>query len=1006
MNSVSRFAGKLHRAASLLPPEAVSRLSRSRRRVAGWLVCAAMAVACLDAAAQQSPAEQYNAAMAAFLAKNYPAAVTGLNALIAQFKDASPEVKKTLAPAQYTLGAAYFNSKDYDNAIKAFSDYKKQFPDGEHIASVIFSLANAYYTQKKYDEAIVELKLLEHGSQMEGQALYLHGFILNEQKKFAEAAVPLEAIIANGLNTSKDIDAALLLASVYTKLQQYDKAGQLLTNIKKNFQLVANKVRFNTLIIDLGDKLFADGLSRQAIDVYRVAQTRSELIAAQEATIADLKNRDEEQLEMFRKTQDVKYVDASAAIRAQIVDAEAALKKIEGIKDFEPNLMLRLGRSYYECDRPWESLIVYDQLLANFPDAKERPITTFGRILALKDVKKYKEALDASNEYLKTYPQGAQRSVVIYLRGLMAVENQDYPLAVEYLTKGIAEDPQSEYVPPMAFLIAEAKFTPGTDYPGAIAAYQKYITDYPDGNNVEDCHYRIAMAAMLGGDYENGLKYVDNYLTLYPKGSYESDMRYRAALAKFGLQRSTEALADCEAWLKTHPGDAQTGQVLTLEGDIYAADGATKDPTKAAEKYAEAVKVSAAANDDDTLSYALGEVGKIYQQQRDWQKSIDLFEAFIKANPKNPAVVSCAYYLARARAKLGQTEEAKKFLTDTILAQANNPDNGSVERLITQLAQLTAKKPLPTPPPTPTPPPLPPEATPLPTPSPEEILAQQEADNKFRAAASEQITRETREELNNRLKLPKGTDAQSIYNARRLYAESELMRARRKNDEASDLIGQIGTKFRAQDLSAPLLGLAGDWLLVSGDSKKAYEMFDYLAGHYADSEFADFGYVGLGEIAYANGDFKTAYRNFKSAKDDVIPGQKLKEAYLGEAKSLLALDKLDESDKQYRYVVGNKQWKGEATAQSYIGLGDIEMKRRKYAEAIAYYQRVYIAYQKFPKYVAKAYLNSEEAFLQLGKKQEAINTLQEMLRNEKLRDIQAPELGEAQKRLTELQNGN
>ncbi|MGH8045607.1 MAG: tetratricopeptide repeat protein [Chthoniobacterales bacterium] len=812
------FPSHSRRTASGIAIAASARTLRPRPSAIGWLAGAGFAfVLCLDAGAQAAPAEQYKAATDAFTAGNYPVAEQGLLALIEQFKDASPEVKKTLAPAYYTLGAAYFNTKDYDNAIKTFQDYKQKFPDGEHIASVIFSLANAYFAQKKYDEAIKELKYLEQGSPMQNQALYLHAIILNEQKKFTEAVVPLETIIADGLNTSKDIDAALLLASIYTKTQQYDKAGQLLTNIKKNFHLVANKVRFNTLIIDLGDKLFADTLSRQAIEVYRVAQTRAELIAAQEATIAELKSDDEEQLEMFRKTRDIKYVDASAQLRAQIADAEAALKKIGEIKDFEPNLLLRLGRAYYECDHPWEALIVYDQLLASFPDAKERPITTFGRILALKDVKKSKEALAACEQYLKDYPQGAQRSVVIYLRGLMAVEIKNYPLAIELLNKGIQEDPQSDYVDPMTFLLAEAKFASG-DYPGAIEAYQKYIATFPDGGNIEDSYYRIAMSAMLAADYETALKHIDNYLKLYPKGPYEPDMRYRAAMAKFALQKNEEALADSEAWLKAHPGDAQTGELLTLEGDIYAN---LNEKDKAADKYAQAVKVAAAINNDEVLNYALGEVGKIYQQQREWEKSIALFEEFIKENPKNPAVVSCAYYLARARAKLGQTEEAKKFLTETILKQVNNPENSSVERLITQLAQLTAKKPVPTPPPTPTPTPLPPGATPpppTPTPSPEEIRAQQEIENKARAAAAEKITAETRAEIDSRMTLPKGENEEHIFRARRLFAESELYRARRKNDEASDLIGKIGKDNHPQDLSAPLLGLAGDWLLASGDS--------------------------------------------------------------------------------------------------------------------------------------------------------------------------------------------
>jgi hypothetical protein len=48
---------------------------------------------------------------------------------------------------------------------------------------------------------------------------------------------------------------------------------------------------------------------------------------------------------------------------------------------------------------------------------------------------------------------------------------------------------------------------------------------------------------------------------------------------------------------------------------------------------------------------------------------------------------------------------------------------------------------------------------------------------------------------------------------------------------------------------------------------------------------------------------------------------------------------------------------------------------------------VFVAYQKFLPWAAKAYVRGAESFDKLGKRKEAIGHLQEMMRNEKLRDF-------------------
>jgi TolA-binding protein len=98
-------------------------------------------------------------------------------------------------------------------------------------------------------------------------------------------------------------------------------------------------------------------------------------------------------------------------------------------------------------------------------------------------------------------------------------------------------------------------------------------------------------------------------------------------------------------------------------------------------------------------------------------------------------------------------------------------------------------------------------------------------------------------------------------------------------------------------------------------------------------------------------------------------------------------------------VASIREWRGEATALAIYQLGEIEFREGHFAEAIAYYQRVFVAYQRYSTWAAKAYLRSADCFDKLGKRQEAIGHLKEMLRNEKMKDF--PESKQALKQIVE-----
>jgi TolA-binding protein len=115
------------------------------------------------------------------------------------------------------------------------------------------------------------------------------------------------------------------------------------------------------------------------------------------------------------------------------------------------------------------------------------------------------------------------------------------------------------------------------------------------------------------------------------------------------------------------------------------------------------------------------------------------------------------------------------------------------------------------------------------------------------------------------------------------------------------------------------------------------------------------------------------------------------------------MGRLAEAKKLFEQVASTREWRGESTAYSVYSLGQIEQKQNKFAEAHAYYQRVYVAYQKFLPWVAKSYIQAAECLQKLGKTEDAVKTLQEMLRNQSLSTF--PEYQEARTRLNALGQG-
>ncbi|MEY2538406.1 MAG: hypothetical protein QOG67_2146 [Verrucomicrobiota bacterium] len=940
------------------------------RRILSWsrLAILAAILSARGTFAQQNPANSaaadlaqlYSQGMGEFQAGDYVRAATDLEALLAK-----AEFSPQLEPAFFSLGSAYFNAADYKKAMTAFKNYQAKFPNGAHLADAIFGMAQSNLLTKNYGDASSQFALLEKDPRYRDQVLYFGATASKEGGKVDQAVSTLEKLAGGELKSAIGVRGAVLLAQLYSQKGKSDKIIPLIKKLHERIGLVENIVELNAMSVELGDQLYAKNFFGDALECYRAAYPREQIVRLQTDRLTAMQKMIDDNLATARidPSQFGQLAAANNQIKSDIARTRSLLEEFEKLPSITPAIYIRMARCFYETDRKWEAVVVYQEIIDRFQKIPEREPALFGLIVSLADVNQAQKAEAACEKYLNEFKEGPNAETVGYMLGVVALQANDPRAAETYFGRMLETQPKSNFRDQMRFLLGNAKFMAGK-HDEATAEYKKYLSEFPKGQNFEEANYRLALTALFSGKYQEAMNQLQAYLQKFPHGQFVSDAKYRLAVCKYAASLYEEVIADCKAWEREFPKSQQLGEVLALLADAYAA---SDRPNEAITAYVNSFKT---ATTDEVVNYSLFAASKLLQKRGEWDKVAELFSSFIEQKPDNPTLISALYWIGKAKAHEGKLDEAKKLTADTIKNYIADPNREAVELLLTQMAQLCVKK--------------------------------KKPDEQADETANASVVQDPGAELDGLLGSSE-QDQAATTRARILFAKAELARLRRQPVEEEKNTARIAEEFKPDDLSPALLGRAGDYLLSKQKSDKAAAFYQKLMDDYPKSENVDFAYNGLAEIAFQKKDIRTAFRYFSDGTEKIAASQKLKDLTVGKAKTLLAMDQLDEAKKVFEQVASVREWRGESTAFSVFSLGEIEAKRGRWAEANAYYQRVYVAYQKFLPWVAKAYIRSGESFEKLGKPQEAANTYRELLRNEKLGSF--AEAAEARKRLEALGQG-
>lgn len=993
-------------------------------------------------------AEAYTAGLMYFEGGKYTESI----AKLMEFLGMTTEEEKQKTPITFlTLGEAFFRLGKEDNlkkAIATWEEFLKRWPAEPKGLEVRLAIAQTWMALKQWETAITWWKQVESAPALKENSLTGQAFCHRQLKQPEQEITVLEKLVLPDFNTPLSAEGAVRLMSLYAlkhdpaqpqSIEFADRAIALLKKLQAKTHLVENFVALNSVAIRLGDELLDVNSHAKALEAYWAVRPRDVVAKMQKDRIAAIELRLEQNLKGAGKdpialARAMRLNDEMVKPRPE--EAKRILAQFEKVPDFMPALYFRMARCFADLNKKWEAIVIFNHVLAKYPQTPWREAITFSRLALYSDLGFAERTYTFADEYLKEFPKGQRAGDVARIKGITAMQAQDWVAAEKHFDAALKilatlpADQKAVHWTEARYQYGNARFLQNKfaaarrDFEGFIAEFGKDAGG--KGPFMEEAEYQLALTHLftghyqrdpeLPGDVEGAIEHLTAWLAKWgEKSNFASDAKYRLAVCRFAASENEQCVTECREWLAKYgkdPREMLQPEVQALLGDALAA---LKQHAESAAAYIESYRL---AKTDQVLNHSLFEAGKQLQKADDWAGVEKLYTEFVTTRPEHPSAVTAMYWMGKAKSKLGRMEEAKTLAIDTLKKHIGLPRTEGIEMILSQIAEWSRRRP--------------PGWTPKPG-EPE----------KWDAMA----------ELERMLK-PLRENANATAEARLLYAEGELHKLSRNHQKRAELIGKIADGTKPEDLSPHLLMEAGDHLLSIGAIDKADLYFRALRDNFPQAMNADAAYVGLGEVALARKNPEKAMEEFTYAIENLGAPYKLKEALIGQAKCHIefgtsgltaargsgaqpkaaafaaaapaaaafqataasagtdasakpgaaspagAGDEFEKARKLFEEVASVREWRGETTAYALFQLGEIQARQNHWKEATALFERVAVTQQRHAKWAARAYLRAADGYYRQGKDDLAKERLREMLANEKFQQL--PELDEAKKRLGQI----
>lgn len=466
----------------------------------------------------------------------------------------------TLAVARFDSAMAFFNAGRYADAVTAFSDFVRDFPQDRRREEALYRLAESYRNLKRTDDALAaytfQVQTYPEGPlRINGELR--RGAILFDAGKFVDAIAPLQVVADKGdgelrqaakyllgrslLTTQKETDARALLQGLVDQQPPgkfSGQAAQILAELddSQNNYAAALALWQKALALSSDPAAQATAAARggwsaleakQPADAEKLFQTARQLDSGGDAR--KVANTGLLRI-LFQQKRFTEWIALHAMEEDKLLDSAHS------------EILYDLGHANFALKHWPEAVAGFDQYLTAFSTQDAAVTAAYERFLALTQIDRAK-TVDEAEAYLKAWPKSPYRARVLLLQAQELSREKNFSQALPLWESLAAEQGDADWPHRDILLELARAYDQLHDWLKAAPAYQTYL----DENGRIPTHQAVQVQARLA----------------------------------VCLQNAGQLLAATEAWeaVQSHASEGSSEQETALEalGLIYARGGPAQE---------------------------------------------------------------------------------------------------------------------------------------------------------------------------------------------------------------------------------------------------------------------------------------------------------------------------------------------------------------------------------------------------------------------------------------------
>lgn len=821
-------------------------------------------------------------------------------------------------------------------------------------ASLLYGLAQAHRGTGNLNEArtTLEIYAAQFPGTVEAGIANLERLDLFFQEKLSEEGLEaVDQFLASNAADSLKMQAQLKAVQACLDDRRMTEAAERMLGMPWSIATMPELAQLAFLALQCGEHALAEGNHQQALRLFHLVPPKPQLIRLQNDKLKALSmklipGRSRALFSTTRHQQS--YLSGLEQQMSQQLEA------LERAEDYTPVFYLHYGQCLLLDNQFYKAWLVFEYLALRdqYPQAV-REEAHYRWVICAHQLAEWEEALTLARNFVDRYPQSALAPQALYLIAKAHLEQRRFPESVEILTDLIDRFPKHP-------LLGRWLFTRGFNqvvleaYDKARSDFASFETHFPQEPLVVNAKLWSALTHYFEKEYPICIEQLEALLELDNRHPLYPEILYRLASAYYSAREYEEALNRIEIYLGNFTRHQRVDEARILKGDIAMGLGKLEAATQSFKEVS--------IESPDLYLYSLFQMGKIFRAQEDHLRMAEHFRSFLE-NPESPKIriSEALYWLGWAYQQQDRLDLAFPVFVEALNTYGNDPQAAETQSILQALQKLKRR--------------------------------QSPGTTSFESRLMEATDFETW--LMDEIEKAREAKRFTYYSRLILFYHNRFPRLAATRFPLEELAEAIPMK----DLDPDALGKVGLILLEGADSR-AKDYFTYLLEAHSRSNARAMGYLGLARIAVQHEDFGKAETWLRKSMEQIPVHALMNETHLLLGKVLSQLRQYEASIKTYEQLLRLKSARGRPQATALQGIATAYEDQGDPVQAIAYYQRIYNMYRAYPDLVALAYWKSARLFEILDKIPEAVNTLQEMLKQGNLSKY--PEWIEAKSRLPTL----